>query len=136
MLTKAYSPEQSAFGQLNTGREVVILYVKEFAEEVKTINESGLSTYSYDWFSTEQQDSYVLKISWQNGIHIAIRFDRQHFKILAQLVEPKDLILTATPLSELTVMAEMSGCDFLELSGVLTFSNLTFVDPSSTTLKN
>ena len=42
MFTQAYTPEQSAFGKLENGRDVLILYVKEFCKEVSTVKQSGL----------------------------------------------------------------------------------------------
>lgn len=136
MFAKAYSPEQSATGQLENGRDVIILYIKEFAPEVKAVHAAGLSTYSYDWFATEQKDAYVLQITWPNDIYIAVRFNQQHFKLLAALVQPKDVIITTTPISELLSSAQTSGCDFLEFKEVLTFSNMVFSDPSSATYVN
>ncbi len=131
MYTKAYSPEQSAFGKLENNRDVLILYVKEFSEEVKAVRQSGLSGYTFNWFATEKNDAYVLQVAWENGVHIAIRFNQQHFSLIAQLIEPRDVILTTTPISELMLMAEKTGYDFLEFEDVLTFSNLSFASPSS-----
>ncbi|MDR3601710.1 MAG: hypothetical protein P4L49_14715 [Desulfosporosinus sp.] len=131
MFTTAYSPEQSASGKLENGRDVLILYVKEFNEQVKTVNQSGLSGYTYHWFATEQKDAYVLQVTWEIEIHIAIRFNPQHFNLIHQLLEPKDIILTTTPISELMENAQKNGYNFLEFSDVLTFSNLSFAVPSS-----
>ncbi|MFZ3130108.1 MAG: hypothetical protein WA125_03150 [Desulfosporosinus sp.] len=131
MFTQAYTPEQSAFGKLENGRDVLILYVKEFIEEVRAVNQSGLSGYTYDWFATEQKDAYVLQVTWLNEIHITIRFNNQHFGLLDQLLQPKDVILTTTPISDLIEKAQKSDYDFLEFNDVLTFSNLVFTVPSS-----
>lgn len=131
MFTQAYTPEQSAFGKLEDGRDVLILYVKEFSEQVKAVNQSGLSTYTYHWFATEQKDAYVLQITWENEVHIAIRFNTQHFGLIAQLIEPKDVILTTIPISNLMDKAQASNYDFLEFHDVLTFSKLSFSVPRS-----
>lgn len=126
MFTQAYSPEQSAFGKLENGRDVLILYVKEFSEQVRAINQSGLSGYTYHWFATEQKDAYVLQVTWENEVHISIRFNSQHFGLIDQLLQPKDVILTTTPISHLMEKAQTSNYNFLEFSDVLTFSKLSF----------
>lgn len=131
MFTTAYSPEQSAFGKLENGRDVLILYVKEFSEQVQAVKQSGLSGFTYNWFATEQKDAYVLQVTWENEVHIAIRFNRQHFNLIAQLIEPKDVILTTKPISELMEKAQNSCYDFLEFEDVLTFSGLSFSESSS-----
>lgn len=131
MFTQAYTPEQSAFGKLENGRDVLILYVKEFSEEVKAVNQSGLSRYTYDWYATEHKDAYVLQVTWENEIYITIRFNTQHFGLIDQLLQPKDVILTTTPISELIEKAQNSDYNFLELNDVLTFSQLYFSVPSS-----
>lgn len=136
MFTKGYSPEQSAFGKLENGREVVILYIKEFSEQVKAVRQSGLSSYTYNWFATEQKDAYVLQVTWENGVHIDILFNPQHYGLIAQLIDPKDVLLTTTPISELMIMAEKNGYDFLEFSELLTFSKLSFSAPNSDTPYN
>lgn len=131
MFTQAYTPEQSAFGKLENGRDVLILYVKEFSKEVQAVNQSGLAGYTYNWFATEQKDAYVLQVTWENDVHIDIRFNPQHFGLIDQLLQPKDVILTTTPISELMLKAQKSDYDFLEFKDVLTFSNLSFDIPSS-----
>ncbi|HZK84721.1 MAG TPA: hypothetical protein VFC58_08605 [Desulfosporosinus sp.] len=130
MFTQAYTPEQSAFGKLENDRDVLILYVKEFCEQVKAVNQSGLSEYTYNWFATEQKDAYVLQITWENEINIAIRFNSQHFGLIGQLIEPKDVILTTSPISNLMEKAQKSDYNFLEFNDVLTFSHLSFAVPS------
>jgi len=131
MFTQAYTPEQSAFGKLENGRDVLILYVKEFIEEVRTVNHSGLSEYTYNWFATEQKDAYVLQVTWENETHISIRFNSQHFGLIDQLRQPKDVILTTTPISSLMEKAQKSDYNFLEFNDVLTFSHLSFEVPKS-----
>jgi len=131
MFTTAYSPEQSAYGKLENGRDVLILYVKEFSKEVSAVKQSCLSEYTYNWFSTEQKDAYVLQVTWENETHIAIRFNSQHFGLIDQLLQPKDVILTTTPISELMEKAQNNDFDFLEFNNVLTFSRLSFSAPSS-----
>lgn len=131
MFTQAYSPEQSAFGTLENGRDVLILYVKEFAEQVKTVNQSGLSKYTYHWFATVHKDAYVLQITWEDDVHIAIRFNAQHFGLIEQLLLPKDVILTTTPISLLMEKAQTNDYNFIEFTDVLTFSGLSFERPTS-----
>lgn len=131
MFTQAYSPEQSAFGKLENGRDVLILYVKEFSKEVQAVKRSGLSGFTYNWFATEQKDAYVLQVTWENEVHIAIRFNPQHFDLIEQLLQPKDVILTTTPISILMDHAQKNNANFLEFDNVLTFSNLYFSIPSS-----
>ena len=126
MFTEAYSPEQSAFGKLENGRDVLILYVKEFSEEVRSVKQSGLSGFTYNWFATEQKDAYVLQVTWENEVHIAIRFNPQHFNLIEQLCQPRDIILTTTPISVLMENAQKSEANFLEFDDVLTFSNMSF----------
>lgn len=133
MFTSAYTPEQSAYGKLDNGRDVLILYVKEFRDQVQAVNKSGLSGYTYNWFATEHKDAYVLQVTWENDIHIAIRFNAPHFSLIEQLIQPKDVILTTTPISELMEKAQTSGHDFLEFDEVLTFSGLSF---SASSLEN
>lgn len=130
MYTQAFSPEQSAYGKLDDGRDVLILYVKEFSEQVRTVNQSGLSSYTYHWYATEAKDAYVLQFTWKNDTHIAIRFNTQHFGLLDQLLQPRDVILTTTPISILMEKAQTSHYNFIEFSDVLTFSKLTFELPS------
>ena len=96
MITKAYSPEQSAMGKLEDGRSILILYVKEFEEEYKTVQNKGLSTYKYNWFHNPELNSYILQIEWNDEVHVAIRFDPEHWKLLAVLVNPMDYPLTFT----------------------------------------
>lgn len=131
MFTQAYTPEQSAFGKLEDGRDVLILYVKEFSEEVKLVKQSGLSNYTYTWFATEHKDAYVLQVIWENEVHIAIRFNTQHFSLIEKLIQPRDVILTTTSISALIKKAEKNHYNFLEFSEVLTFSNLSFALPCS-----
>lgn len=131
MYTQAYTPEQSAFGKLENGRDVLILYIKEFSEQVRAVNQSGLSEYTYHWFTTELKDAYVLQVTWENDVHIAIRFNTQHFGLIDQLLQPKDVILTTTPLSLLMEKAQTNHYNFLEFNDVLTFSKLSFEVPNS-----
>lgn len=131
MFTQAYSPEQSAFGKLENGCDVLILYVKEFKDKVKAVNQSGLSKYTYHWFATESKDAYVLQVTWENETHIAIRFNSQHFGLIAKLIQPTDVILTTTPISQLMEKAQASNYNFLEFRDVVTFSKLSFSVPNS-----
>jgi len=132
MFTKAYSPEQSAVGNLEDGRKIMILYVKEFEEEYNTVRNNGLTSYRYNWFHNPELESYILQIEWTDDIKVAIRFGQQHHKLLADMVEPINLVLTSLPISELVTRAEAAGEDFLDFSGpVVTFSQMVFEDPAT-----
>lgn len=131
MITKAYSPEQSAMGKLDNGRSILILYVKEFKQEYKTVQEKGLSTYKYNWFHNPELNSYILQVEWNDDIHVAVRFEQEHWKLLAALVEPMDVVLTAYPISQLMCETEGSDGEFLNFTGPLvTFSQMVFQDPT------
>lgn len=131
MITRAYSPEQSAMGKLEDGRSIMILYIKEFEEEYKTVQSQGLSMYKYNWFHNPELNSYILQLEWNDEVHVAVRFDREHWKLLAALVDPTDLVLTALPISQLVSEAEAAGRGFLDFPGpIVTFSQIVFQDPS------
>jgi hypothetical protein len=133
MITKAYSPEQSAIGKLDNGRSVLILYVKEFEAEYSTVQNKGLSTYTYNWFHNPELNSYILQVEWEDTVHVAIRFEREHWKLLVALVEPTDVVLTASPISQLLSETAGAGGDFLDFSGpVVTFSEMVFQPPEMT----
>lgn len=131
MFTQAFTPEQSASGKLENGRDIIILYIKEFRSTIKAVNQAKISKFTYHWFATEQRDSYVLQVMYSDDLHIAIRFNSQHFKLIAQLLEPKDIILTATPISELMEHAQKNSYDFLEFQEVLTFGDILFSLPNT-----
>lgn len=128
MLTKAFTPEQSAQGQLADGRDVLILYVKELAEELNQVNQQQLSHYQYDWFANEDKSQYVLHIEWSGGPQVSIRFNPPHKGLLDYLLEPRDVIITALPIPHL--VEQSSSGDALNLNGpVATCSGLFFSDP-------
>ncbi|NLK52291.1 MAG: hypothetical protein GX295_07585 [Syntrophomonadaceae bacterium] len=130
MFINAFSPEQSATGKMENGRDVILLYVKEFAREYRTVKEAGLTRYQYNWFHNDEKNAYVLQVSWADEVHIAIRFEQQHFALLAAMVEPKDVILTSIPITELVSNAKQNGLSILDLTGpAVTFSQMIFDDP-------
>lgn len=126
----SYSPEQSATGRLDNGREIIILYVKEFAAECEAVRKDNCSRYRYTWFHNAEKDSFILHVVWENKTQIGIRFTRQHFSLLTYLTEPKDLILTPVPITELVGLARSRGDEHLSFPDtVVTFSQLIFEDP-------
>lgn len=127
MFTKAYSPEQSAQGQLSNGRVVLILWVKEFAQELTQVNQEKLSHFQYTWFANEDKSEYVLHIEWTDGPNISVRFTTAHKGLLDYLLTPKDVIISAIPIPQLVEQSPEG--DFLDLNGpVATFSGLVFSD--------
>lgn len=130
MFIEAYSPEQAAMGKMENGREVIILYIKEFKKECQAVTDYGLSKYTYNWFHNDEKDAYVLQVSWGESLNIAIRFNQDQYALLAALVEPKDVIITPVPITELVSQAKENGKDFLSFpEAIITFSQLVFDDP-------
>lgn len=130
MFFQAYSPEQAATGKLENGRDVIILYIKEFKKECQEVNEASLSKYRYNWFYNKEKSSYVLQVSWDDEISLAIRFNQQHYPLLAAMVEPKDVIITTVPITELVSKIKENGNNVLDFSEpVVTFSQIVFEDP-------
>lgn len=133
--TKAFTPEQMVQGMLDNGKEVIILYVKEFYEQLNRVNKNGMHGYFYTWSALEEQNSYILYVLWDIQEEIAIEFTPQHEEIIENLKMPKDLIITALPLNQLIENAENSGLDFFDLSGpAVILKDMIFNDP--TVLKN
>jgi len=130
MFLEAYSPEQAATGKLENGRDVIILYVKEFMKECQEVNDASLSKYRYNWFYNKGKNAYVLQVSWGDEINVAIRFEQQHYGLLAAMVEPKDVILTTVPITDLVSKVKENGNNVLDFSGpIVTFSQIVFDDP-------
>ena len=130
MFMQAFTPEQAATGKMENGRDVIILYVKEFSRQCQEVNQSGLNHYRYNWYHNAEKNAYVLHVSWEDKVSLAVRFDQQHFALLAAMVEPKDVILTTIPITELVAKAKESGNSVLDFTGpVVTFSQLIFDDP-------
>jgi quinol monooxygenase YgiN len=132
LLYSSSSPEQSATGRLDSGREVVILFVKEFEAECRAVREDNCNRYRYTWFHNEEKNSFILHVVWENNTQIGIRFTSQHFPLLSYMAQPKDLILTTVPITELVNQARSRGDDHLAFPDtVLTFSQIVFEDPRS-----
>jgi len=130
IVTRAHAPEQSATGRLGDGREIVILYIKEFADQCQALQDSGCSRYRYAWFHNEEKNNYILHVKWEDETQIAVRFTPQHFSLLALLIEPKDVIITPVPITDLIKEAEARGDDHLLFSTpIITFSKMVFEDP-------
>jgi len=130
LVTRAHAPEQSATGKLDNGREIIILYIKEFASQCQALQDSGCSRYRYAWFHNQEKNNYILHVKWEDETQIAIRFTHQHFSLLALLVEPKDVIITPVPITDLIKEAQTRGDDHLFFSTpIITFSQMVFDDP-------
>ncbi len=131
MFTQAYSPEQSAHGQLENGQHLLILYVKEYAQELTKVNEDAVHKFEYTWFANEDQTEHVLHIRWENDVHVSVRFTPAQEALLDYLKAPRNLIISAIPIPEL-VEQSPSG-DLLNLTGpVATFSGMVFSKPITT----
>lgn len=130
MFTKAFSPEQSAQGQLADGREILILYVKELAQELNQVNQQQISHFKYDWFANEGKSEYVLHIEWVDGPQISIQFKLPHKGLLDYLSVPRDVIITALPIPQL--VEQSPDGEALNLTGpIASCSGLYFSDPDT-----
>lgn len=128
--TSGYSPEQVATGSLDDGKEVVILYVKEFREQLSRISESGRIGYFYSWSYLEETNSFVLYICWENKEEIAIVFPPNQHAILEGMRAPKELIVTGMPVKMLVEQAQQEEQEFFDLSGdVVYLSGVVFKEP-------
>lgn len=132
--TRGYSPEQIAIGSLEDGKEVVILYIKEFVEQLKHVGDSGSIDYYYTWSYLEESDSFVLFISWDNGDEVAILFPPNQHYIIEGMKSPKELIITGIPVNELVEKARDKGNDFFDLTGPVVYINdIIYKDPDNPT---
>ena len=132
MFMQAFTPEQAATGKMENGRDVIILYVKEFSRQCQEVNQNGLNHYQYNWYHNAEKNAYVLHVSWEDKVSLAVRFDQQHFALLASMVEPKDVILTTIPITELVAKAKENKDDmFCTYAGEVWLRErfLTVLDP-------
>lgn len=127
--TKGYSPEQVASGTLDNGKSVTILYIKEFADQLNRVSKAELLQYYYNWSYMEESNSYVLFIYWTNDAEIAIVFPPQQHSVIDSLREPRDLIVTATPINILIEKARQTGEDFFDLEGAAVIRDVVFKEP-------
>lgn len=133
MFTKAFTPEQSALGNLENQQELMVLYIKEFREEAFSVNSLDNKAFTYNWFHNTEENSYILQAIWQEDLHIAIKFDQQHFHLLAHLIEPRTIVVSTVPIQDLiTPEDEENDIVSFELSEeVITLTNIAFEDPTS-----
>ena len=128
--TKAFSPEQIAQGSLDNGKEVVVLYVKEFIEQLNRVSAAGKVGYFYTWSYHEEKDGIILFVCWENNEEIAIVFTPQQHEVAEDMLDPKDIIITALPIDVLVDQANAEGRDFFDLSGpVAWLSDVIYKDP-------
>lgn len=128
--TQAFSPEQIAQGCLENGKEVIVLYVKEFREQLSRVSASGQVGYFYTWAYLEDKDGLVLFISWENDEEIAIMFAPNQHEVAEDMLDPKELIITALPIDVLVAEAQAAGKDFFDLRGpVAWLSEVVYKDP-------
>lgn len=128
--TVGYSPEQIATGSLDDGKEVVILYVKEFHQQLNNVKDCGQIGYFYTWSRLEDTDSVVLFIYWDNEEEVAIVFPPVQHSIIEQMRVPKELVITSVPINMLVENARNSGLDFFDLQGpIVHLSDIIFNEP-------
>ncbi|PKM43039.1 MAG: hypothetical protein CVV03_09175 [Firmicutes bacterium HGW-Firmicutes-8] len=128
-----YSPEQVATGSLEDGKEVVILYVKEFYDQLNHVRNSGQVGYFYSWSHLEDSNTFVLFIYWENKEEVAIVFPPNQHSIVEGMKMPKELIITSTPINMLVEDARLTGRDFFDLSGpVVHLRDVVYHEPTLT----
>lgn len=121
--TKGFSPEQIATGTLETGKDVIIIYVKEFVEQLNRVSQSGKVGYFYTWSRLPENDSDVIFIYWDNEEEIAVVFGPKQHYVVESLKMPKDLVITAMPINRLVEQAQQAGHDFIDLKGPVVYLN-------------
>ncbi len=127
---KGFCPEQIAAGSLDNGKDVVILYIKEFSEQLNKVGKSGLVNYLYNWSKPQDGDSVVLYICWENNTEIAVVFMPNQYEILESMRDPKELIITGIPINLLVEQAQKNGQDFFDLTdNVVYLRDITYKEP-------
>jgi len=132
LTTKAYSPQESAVGTLNNGMDIMILYIEEFKEVAEIVNKLENKRFTYNWFQNQAENAYVLQVLWNEDLYIAIKFGQPHFPLLANMIEPRNVLITTVPIKELII--DQKGDTEVELEfgeDVLTLSNIVFEDPKT-----
>jgi hypothetical protein len=128
---QSYSPEQVAQGQLESGQEVVILYIKEFGMQLEAAK--GATSFNYNWSYVAEHDAFMLFIYWDNNTEITINFPNQQHAMLEGLKSPKDLIISGILINVLIEQAQASNQDFIDFSGPVAYlSSIIFTDPRET----
>jgi hypothetical protein len=126
----AFSPEQIARGCLENGKEVIVLYVKEFREQLNRVRAAGHLGYLYTWAYLEEKDGLVLFVSWENKEEIAIMFSPNQHEVVEDMLDPKELIITALPIDVLVAAAQAAGKEFFDISGpVALLPEVIYKDP-------
>lgn len=115
--TTGFSPEQIATGTLEDGKEIIVLYVKEYSEQLNRVRLSGQIGYFYTWTHMAETDSFVLFIYWDNDEEVAIVFPPKQHYIVESMRAPQQLIITALPINSLIEVAQQAGLDFIDLEG-------------------
>lgn len=127
---KGFSPEQIATGCLDNGKEVVILYIKEYSEVLHKVGQERQLNYLYNWAKPDKNGSIILYICWENNIEIAVVFLPNQYEVLDSLRDPKELIITGIPIDMLVEQARSKGHDFFDLSdNVAYLQNVTYKEP-------
>lgn len=127
---KGFCPEQIATGSLDNGKDVVILYIKEFSEQLNKVGQSGQLNYLYNWSKPVEGDSVVLYICWENNTEIAVVFMPNQYEILESMRDPKELIITGIPINLLVEQAQKNGQDFFDLTeNVVYLRDVTYKEP-------
>ncbi len=126
----AFSPEQIARGSLDNGKEVIVLYVKEFQEQLSRVSKAGRISYCYTWAYLEEKDGLVLFVCWENDEEVAVMFAPNQHEVAEDMLEPKEVIITALPIDMLVAEAQAANKDFFDLSGpVAWLSDVVYKDP-------
>jgi hypothetical protein len=127
---KGFSPEQIATGCLDNGKEVVILYIKEFSEQLNKVGQSRQLNYLYNWSKPDDGNSIILYICWENNAEIAVVFMPNQYEILESMRDPKELIITGIPINLLVEHAQENGQDFFDLKdNVVYLQDVTYKEP-------
>lgn len=127
--TKGYSPEQVGAGTLDNGKSVVILYIKEFKEQLERVAKADQMQYYYTWSYKEDNDSHLLFIYWLNDEEITVVFPPAQHSVVESLRTPKDLIITATPINKLVEKAHRSGQDFFDMEEAVIIRDAVYKEP-------
>jgi len=125
-----FSPEQIATGCLDNGKEVVILYIKEYSELLNKVGQSRQINYLYNWSKPDDSGSIILYICWENNIEMAVVFLPNQYEILESMRSPKELIITGIPINMLVEQAQKNEQNFFDLTdNVVYLQDVTYKEP-------
>jgi len=86
--------------------------------------------YFYTWSYLPESDSFILFICWDSGDEVAILFPPNQHSIVDSLKQPKELIITSTPVNVLVNQAMETGEDFFDLKGPVAYlQDVVFKQP-------